>query len=97
MHGEVELTRFNRGFDVEFDSSSEIGIEIENKPRREHSYDPDTNRLSCPEASERDFPIKIDVYPKGSVRSSGRYHTLSIKDTDTGHSLIEFEVIDVRG
>jgi hypothetical protein len=96
VHGEMELTRFNGSFDVRFDSSSEIGVELETTPRREHSYDPEMNRLSCRDVSERQFPIKLDVYPKGSVENAGRYHSLTVRDHDTGHSLTQFQVIDVR-
>lgn len=96
IHGVMELTRFNSSFDIQFDSSSEIGVELETKPRREHSYNPETNRLSCTDVSDRQFPIKLDVYPRGSVQSAGRYHSLTIRDSETGHALSNFEVIDVR-
>lgn len=97
VHGEIELTKFNSSFDIRFDPSSEIGVELETTPRKEHSYDPETNRLSCDNVSERQFPIKLDVYSKGSVQNAGRYHSMAIRDSTTGHSLAEFEVIDVRG
>lgn len=96
VHGEIELTKFTGSFDIRFDPSSEIGVELENKPRREHSYDPETNQLSCKNVSERKFPIKIDVYPTGSVQNAGRYHSMTIRDSNTGHPLVEFQIIDVR-
>lgn len=96
IHGEIQLIRFNNSFDIRFDSSSEIGVELETKPRSEHSYDPESNRLSCADVSERRFPIKLDVYPQGSVQAAGRYHSMTIRDSKTGHILTDFEVIDVR-
>lgn len=96
VHGEIELTKFNSSFDIQFDPSSEIGVELETTPRREHSYTPETNSLSCSDVSDRKFPIKLDVYPKRSVQEAGRYHSIAIIDSKTNHSLAEFEVIDVR-
>lgn len=96
VHGEIKMTKFNNSFDIHFDSLSEIGVELETTPRKEHSYDPENNTLSCQKTSERGFPVKLDVYPKSNVESAGRYHYLTIRDDNTGHALVDFEVIDVR-
>lgn len=96
LHGEMELTKFNDGFDIRFDCSSEIDVELEAKPRGEHTYDPDANRLYCDESTEYQFPIKLGVYPEGNVQTAGRYHSLAIEDSETGRPLAQFEVIDVR-
>ncbi len=96
VHGEIELTRFNSNFDIHFDSSSEINVELESIPRQEHSYDPEENRLTCANITDHRFPIKLDIYPSRNVKSAGRYHSLTIEDNKTGSILFSSEVIDVR-
>lgn len=96
IHGQVELTRFNNSFDIYFDSSSEINVELETVPRREHSYDPERSRLSCRNVSDYQFPIKLVIYPMDTVERAGRYHSLMIRDGNTDRVISEFEVIDVR-
>jgi len=96
VHGEIQLAALNGNFDIIFEPSSEIGVELETKPRKEHSYDPDQNKLSCENVSDRRFPIKLDVFAKGEVETAGRYHSLTIKDGKTDHPLTKFDVIDVQ-
>lgn len=96
IHGELKLSKFIQDFDIRIVPSTEIQAELQTIPRREHSYNPKDNTLSCSNVTERRFPVTVEVYPRGGVASSGRYHTLKIKDRDSSRTLTKFDVIDVR-
>lgn len=96
IHGEIQLSKFTQKFNIKFEPSSEIGVELQATPRREHKYNPDKNTLTCSDVTEREFPITLEVYPRGDVATSGRYHMLDIRDGDGGRVLDGFDVIDVR-
>ncbi|GAA0217403.1 hypothetical protein [Halobaculum roseum] len=97
IHGEIQFSKFTNGFDFQVETSSELSAEFESIPRREHDYDPESNRLKCQNMSERSFPIKLEVYPRSTAREVGRYHSLQLVDVETESVLMDVDVIDVRG
>jgi len=97
IHGEVELSKLTQSFELEFDDSSGINVELENTPRAEHEYRPDENVLECESVSDYSFPIKIGVYPVQGVEEVGRYHSFCIRDRRSGRVLKEFDAINVSG
>ena len=96
IHGEIQFSKFMSDFSLEFSPSSDITVELENKPRKEHEYDPDESVLSCENMSERSFPIKLRVYPDRAVEQAGRYHELSFIDEKSESTIDQVDVIDVR-
>ncbi|WP_143420499.1 hypothetical protein [Halorubrum sp. Ib24] len=96
IHGEIQFSKFISNFSLDFSSSSDITVELENKPRREHEYDPDEAVLSCENMSERSFPIKLRIYPDRAVEQAGRYHELSFIDEKSDSTIEQVDVIDVR-
>lgn len=96
LHGEVELSRLTRSFELEFDGSDGVDIELESTPRGEHEYDPKENILKCSSVSEYQFPVKINAYPAREVSQAGRYHSLKIRDKNSDRVLQEFDAINVQ-
>lgn len=96
IHAEARFPKFSSGFKLQFDTSSDITAELENRPRREQDYDPDTNILECADMSERTFPLKLRIYPDRPVEEAGRYHEFSIVDDRSQSTIVEIDVIDVR-
>jgi len=96
IHGEVELSRLTRSFELEFAASSGINVELEATPRNEHEYLPKQNILECDSVSEFSFPLKIGIYPARGVNEVGRYHTLKVYDNRSGRILRQFDAINVR-
>lgn len=97
LHGQVELSRLTRSFELEFDGSDGVDIELESIPNSEHEYDPKENVLKCSSVSEYQFPMKVNAYPGREVSQAGRYHSLKIRDKQSDRVLQEFDVINVRG
>lgn len=96
IHGEIQFSKFISDFSLDFSPSSDITVELENKPRKEHEYDPDRVVLSCENMSERSFPVKLRVYPDRPVEQAGRYHELSFIDEKSESTIDQLDVIDVR-
>jgi len=96
VFGEAQFSRLSSEFELKFAPSSDIYVELENRPRKEHDYNPETNVLSCENMTEHAFPLKLRVYPERSVSEAGRYHELSVIENQSGSSIVEIDVIDVR-
>lgn len=96
LHGEIEVSNVTNSFDLRFETTDGINVELESTPRSEHDYDPAESRLCCEAVTEHTFPIKILLIPSGSTSELGRYHALAIVDEQTGKVLERYDAIDVR-
>lgn len=62
IHGLVTLSKTLNSFSLQFDSPTEIAVELRDIPRLEHKYEPDKGVLFCNDVSEFEFTFILNVF-----------------------------------
>lgn len=92
ISGRIDLASTMNKFEVMFDGSDALEIELRARPRKEHDYDPDSNILRCGSISEYEFPVTIEVYPVDQDAPDRRHYQMEVQDKISTRTLATIEI-----